>query len=96
MTPREEIDRALTQLSVSGELQIAERAVNALLVGLEEGVHTKMFRLLGAEEEVAPEVALNAWVELHAYYRLRQRLTQALKMGQSASTTLEPIWKEGM
>ncbi len=94
MTTREEIDTALAQLSLSGELAVAERAVTALVASLEEAIHTRVFRKLASEEPFPPEAALNAWVELHAHQRLRQRLTQALKMGQSASKALEPAWEQ--
>ncbi len=93
MTNRDEIDKALTQLSMSGELEVAQRAIEALLLSLEKAVHTKMFRWFG-NETPSPEDALNAWVELHSYHRIRQRLTQALKMGQSASETLQPAWED--
>ncbi len=93
MTTREDIDKALAQLSLSGELEVAERAVTALVTSLEEAVHARMFRKLASEEAVGPQEALCAWVELHAHQRLRQRLTQALKMGQSASETLVPAWE---
>ncbi len=94
MTNRDEIDKALTQLSVSGELGVAAPAIEALVSGLEEAVHTKVFRMLGSELPPTTEEAMNAWVELYAYRRIRQRLTQALKMGQSASETLQPVWEE--
>ncbi len=94
MTTREEIDLALAQLSASGELEVAKRAVTSLVTGLEDAIHTRVFRRLGGEEPLSAEEALNAWVELHAYQRLRQRLTQALKMGQSASEALVPAWEQ--
>ncbi len=93
MTPRDEIDKALTQLSVSGELGVAAPAIEALVAGLEEAVHTKVFRQLNTEDGLTEGAALNAWVELRTYQRIRQRLTQALKMGQSASETLQPVWE---
>ncbi len=94
MSPRVEIDKALAQLSVSGELEVAERAVTALVSSLEEAIHTRVFRKLASEEPFTPQDAMSAWVELHAHQRLRQRLTQALKMGQSASKTLVPAWEQ--
>ncbi len=94
MTNRDEIDKALTQLSMSGELGVAAAAIEALVAGLEEAVHTMTFRQLNGDRGLGEGEALNAWVELYAYKRIRQRLTQALKMGQSASETMQPVWED--
>ncbi len=92
MSEAKEIDAALTQLSISGELERARPAIEGLLAGLEVSVRSRVFRQVNSSEEFTAQEALNAWIELHAYNRLRMRLTQALQMGQSAGKTLEPAW----
>ncbi len=92
-TKMKEIDHALSQLTMSGELELARPAIEALVAGLEEQVRSKVFRSLNGAEGLTPHDALCAWVELHAYSRLWTRLTQALNMGQSAGKALENAWE---
>ncbi len=93
MKGMKEIDSALAQLTMSGELELARPAIESLVVGLEDQVRNKVFRALNSAEGLTPHDALCAWVELHAYSRLRTRLTQALNMGQSAGKALEGAWE---
>lgn len=88
-----QIDHDLAQLTMSGELEVARPAIEVLVAGLEDQVRSKMFRVLNGAEGLTPHDALCAWVELHAYSRLRTRLTQALNMGQSAGKALENAWE---
>ena len=88
-----EIDRALAQLTMSGELELARPAIETLVTGLEDQVRLKVFRGLNGETGLTPHDALVAWVQLHAFSLLRTRLTQALKVGQSAGKTLEGVMK---
>ena len=88
-----EIDRALSRLTISGELEMARPAVEALVSGLEEQVRLKVFRALNGEAGLTPHDALVAWVQFHAFSLLRTRLTQALNVGQSAGKTLEDVMK---
>lgn len=84
-----ELDKALVQMTSGGELALALPALEVVLTALERGVRNRMFQQLTTGEEMDPQIALRAWVELHTYHRLRTRLTQAVNMGQSASTELE-------
>jgi len=88
-----EIDTALAQITMSGEHELARPAIETLLDGLETQVQNRVFRGLNGGEGLTPHDALVAWVELHAYSRLRTRLTQALNMGQSAGKALEGAWE---
>ncbi len=94
MTESKEIDTALTQLSISGELERARPALEGLLTGLEASVRSRVFRQINSSEDFTAQEALSAWTELYAYNRLRTRLTQALQMRQSAGKTLEPAWDQ--
>jgi hypothetical protein len=90
----EQLDKALAQVATSGELALALPALEAILHGLEQGVRNRLFCQLNTGEEVDPQAALRAWVELHTYHKLRTRLTQATRMGQSAGKRLEQRMNE--
>ncbi len=93
MAGMKEIDGPLAQLAMSGELELARPAIEALVDGLEDQVRNKVFRALNSGEGLTPHDALCAWVALHAHSRLRTRLTQTLNMGQSAGKALEGAWE---
>ncbi len=88
------IDKMVGQVNMSAELLLAQPALNTLLDALEKMVVAKMFRKLGSTEVVDNQMALNAWIELYSYNRIRTRLTQAVKMGHSAGKSLETVWEQ--
>ncbi len=88
------INKKVGQVNMSAELLLAQPAMDALLDTLEKAVVSKMLRKLGSTEGVDAQVALNAWIELYSYNRIRNRLTQAVKMGQSAGKALETVWEQ--
>ncbi len=86
------IDKAVSQLNMSAELALVEPTLSLILTGLEEAVKTRMFRKIASGEITDTQVAVNAWTELYSYQRVRSRLTQAMKMGQSAEVKLNRTW----
>ena len=87
-----EIEKELVRLSVSGAVMAALPELEDMLAGLEQKVITQAMTSLARME---PMDALALWHELCAYRRIRNRLTSAVKSGQSASENLEPYMNQG-
>ncbi|MCH7944770.1 MAG: hypothetical protein IIC73_01965 [Armatimonadetes bacterium] len=86
-----EIDDALARLRGGTLAADAIPVVEEALVALQKTVSNRIFRVLASEAGLSPEIATAAWLEVYAYDRLRRKLTQQARIGQSASKELEPF-----
>lgn len=94
-TPLTEIDDMLTKLKAGAMASDALPLITEMLDGLDKAVSRRVYTRISSGDGLPPEMAVEAWLERYAYHRLRTRLTQATKVGQSASGDLEPLLNTG-
>ncbi len=95
MTSSREIDAALVAVITGGELAAARPVLDALLDKLEHAVQRRVFQKLNGADTLDPQFAVQAWMELFAYSRTRNRLTKTGDSAQSAGVTLQEHMNNG-
>ena len=93
MTP--EPDTADLIALETGTQALAELPVTASAIeDLDRAVNRRIFLILERGDPLSPEIAVQAWVEKLTYSRLIKRLTQRVRMGQTAGENLAPHMDE--
>ena len=57
-------------------------------------VMQQVFRQIQTGEPLSPQAALQAWLELYEIDKLEKSLTQAVRIGQTASVELAPYMQQ--
>lgn len=77
----------LLDLSQGAKLAALQDPLNQDLAKLREQVYQKVFTAI-SRGELTPDAAVQYWHEVHAYYRIQQRINQRVTMGRNTAAEL--------
>lgn len=77
----------LLDLSAGAKLAALREPLTEDLQTLRNQVYNKVFTAI-SKGELTPDMAVQAWHEVHAYHRIQQKINQRVKVGQSISEQL--------
>ena len=67
---------------------LAEFAEQVILNEEEDSIRRNIFAMIGSGEPLNPQKAVEAWLQLHAAYRLVERLNRIKRAGETANLRL--------
>lgn len=79
----------LMDLSIGAKYQQLKEPLTNDLQKLKSGVETRVFTAI-SKGNLTPELALQAWYEVHSYHRLMQKFNQRIEIGINEGENLSP------
>jgi hypothetical protein len=79
----------LLELATGAKYQALAEPLNADMNKLKLQVEQRVYKAISTGT-LTPEMALQAWYEMHSYHRLIQKFNQRIKMGVSQGEALSP------